>query len=275
MPVGRGGLRTGIMYSKSLPIYHKNWDHSLAHITNKRPGSDRLTNGRLDGFGRWERKSWVFKIWSGRLWFISARFCSTHIFSPSMINEDFLCSLKKGPTPAQRARFVFRYVAYWRVNMKNEKIDPTALLSRKGDVDRRRPNNTISWQLNQCFPYVCWITTGHVPSSMANILDNRRVFERGATQLRSRFKWMGRIWRELFVRENDFLNGLSSLENHRACRSVGSRRMTEKDLADTKQFRIHFFFLPKNTAKDLMSSIRKPILTVTLHGWIKFFFFFF
>jgi hypothetical protein len=46
--VGRGGLRTGIVHSKSLPTCHKNWEHALAHITNTRSSSDRPTNGRLD-----------------------------------------------------------------------------------------------------------------------------------------------------------------------------------------------------------------------------------
>jgi hypothetical protein len=48
-----------------------------------------------------------------------------------MINEDFPCSLKKGLMPAKRVRFLFRYVAYWRVKIKKEKIDPTAFLSRR------------------------------------------------------------------------------------------------------------------------------------------------
>jgi hypothetical protein len=50
------------------------------------------------------------------------------------LNEHFPCSLKKGPTRARRVPFVFRYVAYWRVKVKKEKIDPAALLERKADA---------------------------------------------------------------------------------------------------------------------------------------------
>jgi hypothetical protein len=54
-----------------------------------------------------------------------------------MINEDFPCSLKKIRTPAKGVRFLFRYVAYWGVKMRKEKIDPTALFDRESNTYRR------------------------------------------------------------------------------------------------------------------------------------------
>jgi hypothetical protein len=44
---------------------------------------------------------------------------------------------EEGPMPAKRVRFLFRYVACWRVKMKKEKIDPTALFDRKSNTYRR------------------------------------------------------------------------------------------------------------------------------------------
>jgi hypothetical protein len=43
---------------------------------------------------------------------------------------------EEGPTPAKKVRFLFRYVAYWRVKMKKEKIDPGALFARKAEAYR-------------------------------------------------------------------------------------------------------------------------------------------
>jgi hypothetical protein len=49
-----------------------------------------------------------------------------------MINEDFPCSLKKGPTLARRVQCFLRYMGYWRVKLKKEKSDPGAPLSSIG-----------------------------------------------------------------------------------------------------------------------------------------------